>query len=149
MGTGILKWIERGGRWLLAMVWFFAAVPKLANPPQFAQTIAAYGLLPDGMVLFAAIVLPVLELVAAFLLLRKHPTGLYLTAFLLLLFIGVLSYGLHLGLDIDCGCFGPEDPEHKAFSGLRSALIRDLLLVVPLAYSFWSMIKIKSSGEKQ
>ena len=44
-------------------------------------------------------------------------------AVLLILFIAVLGYGIWLGLDIDCGCFGPGDPEHDAFSGLRTALV--------------------------
>jgi hypothetical protein len=56
---------------------------------------------------------------------------------LLLLFIGVLSYAVWLGLDIDCGCFGPEDPEHRAFAGLRMALFRDVLLSIPVLYLFW------------
>jgi hypothetical protein len=70
---------------------------------------------------------------------------------MLLLFIGVLSYGLYAGLDIDCGCFGPEDPEHLAFSGLRTALLRDFLFCIPVLYSFWYHYNqpTKVHGEKQ
>ena len=129
-------WIDRLSRWLLAAVMIFAAVPKLADPAAFAEVVGAYGLLPDILVVPAAIFLPALELVGAFLLIRGRVSGLWITALLMLLFIAVLSYGIWLGLDIDCGCFGPEDSESKAFSTLRTALIRDLLLCIPLLYCF-------------
>jgi hypothetical protein len=55
---------------------------------------------------------------------------------MLIFFIAVLGYGIVLGLDVDCGCFGPDDPE-QAYHGLWSALIRDLGLLVPVLYLFW------------
>lgn len=150
MRGGISGWLECGGRWLLAGVWCIAGVPKLFETQQLGQIISAYGLLPDGLIMVAAVLLPLAELTAAALLIINHRAGLYLSAMLLLLFISVLSYGLWLGLDIDCGCFGPEDPEHEAFAGLRTALVRDLLLAIPLGYSFWQqMIKTKPQGERQ
>ena len=146
----VSRWLERGGRWLLACVWIVAGVPKLLEPKQFGEVISAYGLLPDGLIMAAAVILPLAELAAAWLLLVNHRAGLYLSTLLLALFISVLSYGIWLGLDIDCGCFGPEDPEHQAFAGLRTALIRDLLLVIPLGYSFRQQKKnTKPLGERQ
>ena len=129
-------WIERLSRWFLAAVMIFAAIPKLIDPGAFAEVVGAYGLLPDFLVVPAALALPLLELVGAFLLIHGRISGLWITALLMLLFIAVLSYGIWLGLDIDCGCFGPEDSEGNAFSNLRVALVRDLLLCVPLMYCF-------------
>jgi len=58
-----------------------------------------------------------------------------------LLFIAVLIFGIHLGLDIDCGCFGPNDPEAEAFHDLRGALMRDFLLLLAVGYQyFWRHI---------
>lgn len=148
MKRTILLWLECGGRWLLAGVWCFAAIPKLFELQQFAMIIAAYGLLPDMFASAAALLLPLLELLAAFLLIRNNRAGLLLSGLLLLLFISVLTYGISLGLDIDCGCFGPEDPEHKAFTGLKAALIRDLLLFIPIIYSFWVVHQTKTRGER-
>ena len=54
----------------------------------------------------------------------------------MVVFICVLSYGIWLGLDIDCGCFGSNEPESSAFSGLREALLRDLLLLLPLLFLY-------------
>lgn len=127
-------WLERLSRWLLAAVMTAGGLPKLVAPDLFAQVIEAYGLLPEFLILPAAIMLPVMELIAAFLLIRGKRSGLWLTAALMLLFMAVLSYGIRLGLDIDCGCFGPEDVEHAAFSNLRTALIRDVLLCFPIVY---------------
>lgn len=145
------EWLDRGARWLLAGIFLYAGLPKLLDPLLFANVIAAYGLLPQFLLLPAAIVLPLAEVLAALLLVQKRKAGLWLTAALMVIFIGVLSYGIHLGLDIDCGCFSPEDPEHAAFSGLRTALVRDLLLLVPLAYGFWYSFSTLSTrhGEQQ
>ncbi len=129
--------IDRLCRWLLAAVFIFAGLPKILNPHEFAQIIDAYGLLPEMLILPVAYILPLAEVVAAFALLRGRVEGLWSIAVMMLCFIAILGYGIHLGLDIDCGCFGPDDPEHLAFSGLRIALIRDLLLCIPLGYGFW------------
>jgi hypothetical protein len=142
--------IESLSRWLLAGVMLFAAIPKLADPPAFAEVIGAYGLLPDFLVLPAALLLPLLELLGAILLVTGRISGLWITAALMLLFIGVLSYGIWLGLDIDCGCFGPEDAGH-AFGNLKSALFRDVLLCIPILYCFWHtyFFSTKQRGEHQ
>lgn len=135
--TKILQWLDRLSRWLLAAVFFAASVPKIFTPMSFAANIGAYGLLPEFMLLPAALVISVGEFVTAVGLLFARKKALLSTAVFMAVFIGVISYGLYLGLDIDCGCFGPEDPEHDAFSGLKTALVRDLCLLLPLLYSFW------------
>lgn len=126
-----------------------AGVPKLISPTSFAEVIEAYGLLPEILVFSTAVTLTFIELSSAFLLIRGRRSGLWLTAVLMMLFIAVLSYGIWLGLDIDCGCFGPEEVEHKAFSGLRTALIRDVMLCLPLMYCFWYAYRFpfKLTGE--
>ena len=132
----LFPWIEKLCRWFLAGIMLFAAVPKLSDPVEFAEVIGAYGLLPDFLLLPAAVLLPLVELIAAILILKGRSSGLWISAMLMLLFIAVLSYGIWLGLDIECGCFGPEDIESKAFSDLRTALVRDLLLCIPIIYCF-------------
>lgn len=137
MKTSRLKILDLLARWGLAVVFLWAGVPKLFAPYAFAQVIGAYGLLPDPLVLPAAVLLPAAEIVIAIGLLANRARCLQAAAALLVLFIGVLSYGIFLGLDIDCGCFGPEDPEHEAFAGLHLALGRDILLAIPLLFSLW------------
>lgn len=114
-----------------------AAIPKIFNVDDFAAIINAYGLLPDFAVLPVAVFLPIAEIGLAIGLFFKIRTSQYLTIFLLLFFIGILTFAMAQGLDIDCGCFGPEDPEHRAFQGLRIAIVRDAVMIVALVSSLW------------
>ncbi len=130
------------GRLLLAGVFLWSGVSKAFSPVLFSETIGAYGLLPESLDQAAAIFLIVAEIVVAAGLLLDRLWALNGTTILMLLFIGVLGYGIYLGLDIDCGCFGPEDPEAAVFHNLRSAFYRDLLLMVIVAYQYlWRFFK--------
>jgi hypothetical protein len=63
------------------------------------------------------------------------------------LFIAVLAYGLWMGLDVDCGCFGPEDPEAEAFHALRLSFYRDLLMLTGVGFMYgWRRIAAKAGG---
>jgi hypothetical protein len=84
----------------------------------------------------AAILLSSLEIIAgAGLILDTHGILGIITG-MVILFIAILSYGIHMGLDIDCGCFGPQDPEAKAFHDLRTALYRDFMLMAGVLYLY-------------
>jgi hypothetical protein len=134
--SGRLAWACRG---ILGMVFLFAAFPKIFNLKAFADIIDAYGIVPERALIPVALVLSLLEVAGGVgvLLNRGWRLSLVVIFGLLLLFIGVLSYGLWMGFDIDCGCFGKDEPKHRFFSSLRSALYRDLLLLLPVAYLFW------------
>jgi uncharacterized membrane protein YphA (DoxX/SURF4 family) len=123
-------------RWLLAFVFLYAGIPKLLGVQEFAGIIGAYGLVPKSVLVPVAFLIAALEVIAAIGLLLGKTSALVLTTVLMIVFIGVLSYGIRMGLDIDCGCFGKDDPEYRAFSGLRKALLRDLLLLPPLVFLY-------------
>lgn len=124
-------------RLALAAVFFVAGVPKLLDPQQFALSIDAYGMLPDFLVFPAALVLSFSEVIIAIGLLFGRSCFLWASLALLVAFIAILSYAIFLGLDIDCGCFGPEDPEAQAFAGIRTALMRDVLFVALAVIPLW------------
>jgi len=128
---------EKICRFAVVIVMFAAAIPKLFNISDFAAIINAYEMLPQFAVLPMAVFLPVVEIALAIGLVFNGRVSKYLTVFLLLFFIAILSFAIFQGLDIDCGCFGPEDPEHKAFQGLRVAIARDVVMIVCLSYSLW------------
>jgi uncharacterized membrane protein YphA (DoxX/SURF4 family) len=113
----------------LALAFLAAGVVKIQNPMTFAATVDAFGILPGPLVLPVAVLLPVLEIVGALALVFDIRGSLGLITLMLLAFIAVLAWGLHMGLDIDCGCYGPGDPEAEAFSGIRGALQRDLVML--------------------
>jgi uncharacterized membrane protein YphA (DoxX/SURF4 family) len=121
-------WVYRGLRWGLAVVFLYAGAAKLADPEAFAVIIEAYGLVPNSMLMPLATALPALEVLAAVGLLLDVRGSLTVIAVLLFIFILVLGYGLWMGLAVDCGCFSPEDPEGRAYAGIRPALYRDFVL---------------------
>lgn len=115
-------------RWGFGWLFIYGGIMKLLDPGAFARLIDAYGLVPGFLLLPLSLTLPSLEIIAGAGLLFDIRGSLSLTAGLMVLFIAVLCYGIWMGLDIDCGCFGPGDPEGEAFHGLRAALCRDLFL---------------------
>ena len=133
----VLLWGDRLARWGIALVFLIAAVPKLSDVHGFARIIDAYGILANFLILPTAIILPLVEVLLAIGLFCNSRRSMIGSLVLLLLFIALLSYSIWVGLDIDCGCFGPEDPEYTAFHGLRSALLRDIVMCLLLIYSFW------------
>lgn len=129
--------VEKICRFAVVIVMFAAATPKLLNISDFAAIINAYEMLPQFAVGPTAVFLPVVEIALAIGLIANVRVSKYLTIFLLLFFIAILSLAIFQGLDIDCGCFGPEDPEHRAFQGLRFAIVRDVVMILCLSYSLW------------
>ncbi|VFQ44219.1 MauE/DoxX family redox-associated membrane protein [Desulfoluna butyratoxydans] len=126
--TYVLKnrWVYRGLRFLVAGIFLWSGAGKLMDPAAFTVVIDAFGLLPEGFSGLVAVVLPVVEVVAGLALIFDMRGALETLFVLMLCFMAILGYGIYLGLDIDCGCFGPEDPEARAFGGLRTALYRDV-----------------------
>jgi uncharacterized membrane protein YphA (DoxX/SURF4 family) len=113
-------------RLLLGGVFVWAGVVKILDVPAFAGQVAAYQLLPYAWNYAVAATLPYVELAAGVLLLaslRVRPAAL-LTILLNAIFIVVLLSVLARGLEIDCGCFGPD-----AGTTPLQALGRDLVLL--------------------
>jgi hypothetical protein len=123
-------------RWTLGGIYIYAGGAKLLEPEIFAVLIDAYGIVPEGLLMPVAIGLPFLEVIAGFGLLFDIRGSLALITVLLVLFMMVLGYGIWMGLDVDCGCFGPEDPEAEAFHGLRLSLFRDLVMMAGVIFIY-------------
>jgi uncharacterized membrane protein YphA (DoxX/SURF4 family) len=129
-------------RWSLGGVFIFAGSTKIFEPEVFALLIEAYGIVPENLLIPIAIVLPALEIIAGLGLILEIQWSLAVITALLMLFVIVLSYGLWIGLDIDCGCFNIEDPKYKAFHGLRLSLYRDLYMFTGVIFIyFWRRYK--------
>ncbi|MDU9048949.1 MAG: MauE/DoxX family redox-associated membrane protein [Candidatus Electrothrix sp. Rat3] len=134
----VLQYGYHSVRLLISGLFLYAAGGKLFALPSFALTISDYGLIPEGLVLPTAFLLVTAELIAAFALLLNLRGGLTGTTLLLILFVAVLLYGIQLGLDIDCGCFGSGDQQHSAAQGgLHQALYRDLMMLAGCIFLYW------------
>ena len=125
----LLDWTYRTLRWGLGAIFIYAGGTKLVAPEIFAVLIEAYGIVPDALLMPVAIVLPLMEVIAGIGLLFDIRGSLAIFTTLLVLFIAILAFGIIIGLDVDCGCFGPQDPEAEAFHGLKLSLYRDLVLL--------------------
>jgi hypothetical protein len=90
-----------------------------------------------------AVALPMIEIIAGLGLIFDIKGSLSMILGLLALFIAILSYGIWMGLDVDCGCFGPEEPEAKAFHGLRVTLYRDLIMLSIVTFIYgWRRYRV-------
>lgn len=123
-------------RWTLGGIFIYAGGSKLLEPKIFAYLVEAYGFVPEVLLIPVAIGLPILEVISGFGLLFDIRGSLGLITGLLVIFMLVLSYAIWLGLDVDCGCFGPEDPETEAFHGLRLSLFRDLVMMAGVIFIY-------------
>jgi uncharacterized membrane protein YphA (DoxX/SURF4 family) len=131
----ISLWSYRLIRLGLGVIFVWAGLSKLFNMEAFADIIAAYELVPEGLLVPAAIGLPFLELIAGLGLIFDVRGSLSITFGLLVMFAFVLWFGILKDLDVDCGCFSADElSEHSA---LRAALYRDLGMIVGALYLFW------------
>ena len=96
-----------GARIFLGSVFVVAAVVKLLDLNQFAQRVGDFGLVFDALVTPAAWAIVATELLVGIALVFRLRGGLAAAVALIVVFMAVLSYGIALGLDIQCGCFGP------------------------------------------
>ena len=131
-----MDWPYKLCRWTLSIIFIYTGGTKLLAPEIFAVLIDAYGIVPEGLLLPVAIVLPLFELTAGIGLLFDIRGSLTLITGLLVLFMAVLGYGIWIGLDVDCGCFGLKDPEAEAFHGLRLSLFRDLVMLAGVFFIY-------------
>jgi len=68
--------------------------------------VGEFGIVLDGLVKPVALLVCIVELALAYVLWKQKSWAMLATSALLLGFVGVLSYGVAIGLDIECGCFG-------------------------------------------
>jgi uncharacterized membrane protein YphA (DoxX/SURF4 family) len=104
---GAWLWVARICGWALGGVFVYAGIIKVMDPAQLADQIRNYQLLPWWMIHPAALVLPWVEILAGLLLILgiwAIEATLVLTG-LLALFMVAIGWAMHLGLDIECGCF--------------------------------------------
>ncbi len=139
------RFLYLGTRLILGVVFIYASYDKLFHPQTFADIIFHYQILPDSLINATAIFLPWLELLmGVFLIIGLWLPGTVIWCnFLLIVYIGALSFNLARGLDIDCGCF--------SVAGGRSIGIETILWdVVFLALSIYLFIAVfrSRSGER-
>ena len=92
----------------LAAVFLYAGLGKVGDPLQFADSIAAFAILPAAFISPLALSLPPFEIACAVLLVwpRTRRVGALAVVLISILFFTALLSALLRGLTLDCGCFG-------------------------------------------
>lgn len=94
--------------YLLAVVLAFSGIAKLVDASGLLNTLQQITFLNEGLIVWIATLLPVVELaLAAVLFLQWKPTvTISATSLLFAGFLGFAIYGFTVGWSGDCGCFG-------------------------------------------
>lgn len=96
----------------MAGIFIYAAIDKIRDPLQFADSVAAFGILPAVFVSLLALALPPFEIACGLLMLapRTRRIGALAITLLSAIFFTALASALLRGLTLDCGCFGAGAP---------------------------------------
>ncbi len=118
----------------VAAVFIYAGIDKIRDPLQFADSIAAFAILPAALINLLAMGLPPFEIACGLLLIGPwtRRVGSLAVAIILVVFIIALSSALLRGLTLDCGCFGagaPSRPRMWLELALDAALLSGALFV--------------------
>jgi putative oxidoreductase len=131
---GSQSWGLWVGRLFLGFVFIYAAVIKIVSPQDFADSIAAYQILPFSIINVFAWGLPLFELSCGLLILngRFGRTGLLGIVALLALFIAAFIIAFLRDHSINCGCFGASSwlDSNPWLSLLRDAILLGLALLL-------------------
>ncbi|HSN69817.1 MAG TPA: MauE/DoxX family redox-associated membrane protein [Thermoanaerobaculia bacterium] len=122
----------------LGALFVAAALPKIVDPPAFAQMIYNYRIVPGFAVNAAALVMPWLELLAGLALIlgiwRRSAAS--IVGALLLVFIVALGINLARDHAVNCGCFdvsGATKNREQLLDEMRWVVVRDLAMLLMVA----------------
>ena len=124
-------------RVFVGFVFVFASVDKVAQPDEFAASIANYKLVPDSLAMLTATVLPWVELLCGLgILAGVFFRGSSLVATIMsIVFALAVGSALVRGLDIACGCFS-QDPSVGKINWEK--MVQNILLVGFSLYLLYS-----------
>jgi len=124
------KYFQLSIRFILGVVFLYAALGKLFNPEGLAKAILRYEFLPVFFVNLQAIIMPWLELtLAVFLIFGIYKKGTsLLTSAVIVMFLIALISAYARGLDISCGCFSLEETSTKGDILIR--IFQDIFMLL-------------------
>jgi uncharacterized membrane protein YphA (DoxX/SURF4 family) len=139
--------LRLAARLVLGGVFIYAGVAKIASPREFAIIVTSYRILPEEMAVYAAYVLPWIELMLGTLLvvgLGVRKTALALS-FLLFTFAGAVVIRYLQGSGGACGCFSLKA---SGWESLPLIIGRDVSLLLCGVYLFLCPGRRASPQEK-
>lgn len=137
--------IHRAVRIALGLVFVWAGAVKLVDPRAFARVLSGYQMIPESLLAPIAIGLPLVEFLVGTGLVFNVRGSLSVVFGLLLMFLVVLGFAMYNNLDVDCGCFSPEEIHVR--NSLRTAFFRDVGLMGGAVYLFfWRRSRARAAG---
>jgi putative oxidoreductase len=139
-----LPWLSLLARLVVGSAFIAASIDKIADPASFAASIGYYRLVPHGVALTIATILPWLELLCGVAVLAGVTvrTSSALSFLMLAVFTAAVASAVARGLDISCGCF-TQDPAAGKIGLMKFAENGALLLLSAFLYivpgSRWSL----------
>lgn len=127
----------------LGVLFVAAALPKLVDPPSFAQMIYNYRLVPGGAINALALVMPWLEMLAGMALIFgiwRRSAAITIGGMLV---IFIIAIGINLAREhpVNCGCFEvnavPKSPE-ELFTEMRDVIVRDIGMLLMVGQVLWA-----------
>jgi uncharacterized membrane protein YphA (DoxX/SURF4 family) len=134
-GNSAVRMVALILRLVLGAVFIYAAWTKLRDPwAVFAVAIDSFQILPSWGVEWVARTLPWFELAVGVLLISGRWLHISTTAssLLLLVFFGLLVTAQLKGMQINCGCFGPDEPLSWKTVLRDGALLSSSLLITAI-----------------
>ena len=124
-------------RCILAFIFIFSGIEKIADPAGFSESILNYKLLPETWINIAGITIPWIELTAGVLLLFgiSVKENAFIISSLLLIFILAIGISIARNLNIDCGCFGTSGGTKVGFTKIGENIILLGLGVLLILYN--------------
>jgi len=124
-------WLTLLIRLVVGGIFIYSSIYKIIDPGHFGRYVWNYHIVPGSLINLSALVLPWVELLAGLGLILgvMYRGAALLVNGLTIVFIIALASAVVRDLNIDCGCFGNNEPA-------RDALIRDVGLLV-LTLQLW------------
>jgi len=127
--SNVMRVAHGAARLIMAGIFIYASIDKIAHPAAFAKDVYNYQILPDALVNLTALVLPWLELLLGLCLLAGvwMPGAVLSANGLLLVFLAALLFNMARGLDVNCGCFSTGSAASTISTGWY--VLRDVLFL--------------------